>query len=131
MQKFVEMEKGQKRSAMEKFFNPSDHPDSDKRRDAYVQKLYEYSGKHVTAANGVVTINKKNFIKVAPSGNMSGAERSYFILGNLAVAYHKGLNKQEATVQNGIVMLGNQPIIEPAEGDEDAYTIAERLNAIK
>ena len=131
MQKFVEMEKGNKRSSMEKFFNPSDHPDSDKRRDAYVKRLYEYSGKHVTAENGVVTIDKKNFIKVAAADNMSSAERSYFILGNLAVAYHNGLNKQEATVQNGIVMLGNQPIIQPAEGDEDAYTIAERLNSIK
>lgn len=131
MQKFVEMENGKKRSAMEKFFNPSDHPDSDKRRDAYAKKLYEYSGKHVSAANGVVTINKKTFITVAPADNMSGAERSYFVLGNLAVAYHNGLNKQEATVQNGVVMLGNQPIIKPAEGDEDAYTIAERLNAIK
>jgi len=131
MQRFVDMEKGHKRSAIEKFFNPSDHPDSDKRRDAYVKRLYEYSGKKVTAENGIVTINKKNFIKVAPAGDMSSAERSYFILGNLAVAYHNGLNKQEATVQNGIVMLGNQPIIEPAEGDEDAYTIAERLNSIK
>ena len=131
MQKFVEMEKGKKRSAMEKFFIPSDHPDSDKRRDAYVKKLYEYSGKHVTAKDGIVTINKKTFIKVAPTSEMSSAERSYFILGNLAVAYHKGLNKEAATVQNGIVMLGNQPIIEPIEGDEDAYTIAERLNSIK
>ena len=131
MQKFVDMENGKKRSSIEKFFNPSDHPDSDKRRDAYVKKLYEYSGKHVTAENGVVTINKKNFIKVAPAGDMSSAERSYFILGNLAVAYHKGQNKQSATVQNGVVMLGNQPIIEPLAGDEDAYTIADRLNAIK
>ena len=131
MQKFVDMENGKKRSAMEKFFNPSDHPDSDKRRDAYVKKLYEYSGKHVTAANGIVTINKKTFIKVAPAGDMSSAERSYFVLGNLAVAYHKGQNEKKATVQNGVVMLGNQPIIEPVAGDEDAYTIAERLNAIK
>ncbi len=132
MQKFVEMEGTQgKRSDMAKFFNPSDHPDSDKRRDAYVKKLYEYSGKHVTAADGVITIDKKEFIKVAAADNMSGAERSYFVLGNLAVAYHKGLNKQAATVQNGTVMLGNQPIITPAQGDEDAYTIAERLNAIK
>jgi len=131
MQKFVEMENGKKRSAMEKFFIPSDHPDSDKRRDAYVKKLYEYSGKHVTAKDGVVTVNKKTLIKVAPTSEMSSAERSYFVLGNLAVAYHKGQNKQAATVQNGVVMLGNQPIIEPVAGDEDAYTIAERLNSIK
>ncbi len=131
MQKFVEMSSKEKRSAMEKIFIPSDHPDSDKRRDAYVKKLYEYSGKHATAADGVVTVNKKTFITVAPSGDMSSAERSYFVLGNLASAYHKGQNKYDATVQNGVVMLGNQPIIAPVEGDEDAWTIADRLNAIK
>ncbi|MBR4904685.1 MAG: M48 family metallopeptidase [Selenomonadaceae bacterium] len=131
MQKFVEMSNGKKQSGLEKIFLPSDHPDSDKRRDAYVKKLYEHSGKHVTAKDGVVTVNNKNWITVAPSADMSGAERSYFVLGNLAVAYHKGQNKYDATVQNGVVMLGNQPIITPIEGDEDAWTIADRLNAIK
>ena len=131
MQKFVEMEGNSKRSGLENFFNPSDHPDSDKRRDAYVKKLFEYSGKHVTAANGVVTVNKKTFITVAPSATMSSAERSYFVLGNLAVAFHRGQNKNSATVENGTVMLGNQPIITPLEGDEDAQVIADRLNEIK
>ncbi len=131
MQKFVDMEKGQKRSSMEKFFLPSDHPDSDKRRDAYVKRLEEYSGKHVTAKDAVITVNGKTLTTVAAADNMSAAERSYFVLGNLATAYHKGENKQAATVQNGVVMLGNQPIIVPAEGDEDAYVIAERLNSIK
>ena len=131
MQKFVEMEQGQKRSAIAKFFNPSDHPDSDKRRDAYVKKLFEYSGKHVTAKDAVITVNNKTLTKVAAADNMSAAERSYFVLGNLATAYHRGQDKYGATVENGIVMMGNQPIIAPAAGDEDAYTIAERLNAIK
>ena len=131
MQKFVEMSIGAKRSKIEAFFNPSDHPDSEKRRDAYVKKLYEYSGNHATAANGVVTVNKKTFITVAPSNGMSSAERSYFVLGNLAAAYHNGHNKSDATVRNGTVYLGEQPIITPAEGDEDAQTIAARLNEIK
>ena len=131
MQKFVEMGAGRKQSGLEKFFNPSDHPDSDKRRDAYVKKLYEYSGKHVTAQGGVVTVNKKTFIKVVPSATMSSAERSYFVLGNLAVAYHRGQNKNSATVENGTVMLGNQAIITPIAGDEDAYTLAKKLNSIK
>lgn len=131
MQKFVELENGRKRSGLEKFFNPSDHPDSVKRRDAYVKKLFEYSGKHVTAKDGVITVNKKTLIKVAPSSDMSSAERSYFVLGNLAAAYHHGQNKQAATVQGGTVMLGNQPIITPIAGDEDAQTIADRLNSIK
>ena len=131
MQKFVEMESGGKRSSAAKFFNPSDHPDSDKRRDAYVKKLYDYSGKKVTAKDGVITVNKKTLMTVAPSADMSSAERSYFVLGNLAVAYHKGQNKKAATVQNGTVMLGNQPIVTPLAGDESAQVIADRLNAIK
>ncbi len=132
MQKFVELEaSSKKRSSLEKFFIPSDHPDSDKRRDAYVKKLYEYSKNHVTAKDAVITVNKKTLITVAPSADMSGAERSYFILGYLAAAYHHGQDKNAATVQNGTVMLGNQPIITPVAGDDDAQTIADRLNAIK
>jgi len=131
MQKFVELEGNSKRSGLEKVFLPSDHPDSDKRRDAYVKKLYEYSGNHVTAKNGIITVNNKTLIKVAASDTMSSAERSYFVLGNLAAAYHHGHNKQSATVQGGTVMLGKQPIITPLADDEDAQTIADRLNAIK
>ena len=131
MQKFVELSIGDKQSGAMAFFNPSDHPDSATRRDTYVKKLFEYSGKHVTAKDGVVTVNKKTLLKVAASADMSSAERSYFVLGNLAVAYHNGQNKYEATVQNGVVMLGNQPIIEPLAGDESAQVIADRLNEIK
>ena len=131
MQKFVELSIGKERSGIAVLFNPSDHPDSERRRDACVKKLFEYSGKHVTAKDGVVIVNNKNFITVAPSDRMSGAERSYFVLGNLAAAYHNGQDKYEATVQDGTVMLGNQPIITPLAGDEDPYVIAERLNTIK
>lgn len=131
MQKFVEMSSSAKKSSAMAFFNPSNHPDSDKRRDAYVKKLYEYSGKHVTAKDGVVTVNNKTFLKVAATADMSSAERSYFVLGNLAAAYHNGQNKNAATVQDGVVMLGNQPIIAPVDGDESAQDIADKLNAIK
>ena len=131
MQKFLEMSIGAEQSKAVALFNPSDHPDSAKRRDACAKKLTEYSGNHVTAKDGVVKVNNKTFITVAPIEGMSSAERSYFVMGNLAAAYHNKQNKHEATVQNGTVLLGNQPIITPAEGDEDAYVIAERLNAIK
>lgn len=113
------------------FLNPSDHPDTDKRRDNYAQKLYEYSGKHVNAKNGTITINNQTFTTVAAANDMSSAERSYFIFGNLAKAYHNGKNVARATVYNGTVYLDDQEIMTPAYGDEDAYTLAERLNAIK
>lgn len=128
MQRLAELY-GEKYNAT--FLNPADHPDTDKRRDNYSTKLYEYSGKHASANSGVVTVNGKTFMTVAETPSMSSAERAYFVLGNLAAAYHNGHSSSEAYVQNGTVMLGAQPIVTPASGDEDAYTLAERLNSIK
>ncbi len=110
---------------------PSDHPDTGKRRDNYVTKLYEYSGKHASANGGVVTVNGKTFMTVAATDKMSSAERSFFVLGNLAKAFHYGKNSSQATVVDGAVYLGNQKIISPASGDESAETLAARLNEIK
>ena len=113
------------------FLKPSDHPDTDKRRDNYANKLYEYSDKHASAKNGVITINGKTFTTVAATDSMSSAERSFFVLGNLAKAYHNGKNVSEATVTDGTIYLGNIAIMTPDYGDEDAYTLAQRLNEIK
>ena len=131
MQKFVELENGKKKSQLQVLFNPSDHPGSANRREACAKKVSEYGGNHPTVKDGVVSVNKKVFVTPVAAGNLSGAERSYFVLGNLARAYHNGQNKYEATVQNGTVMLGKQAIITPAAGDEDAQTLADRLNSIK
>ncbi len=134
MQRFVDLmgdKEKQRSNGLSSLLNPSDHPDSDKRRDNYLKKLYAYSGNKVSEKDGAITINKKHFIIVAPANSMSGPERACFVLGNLATAFHRGQDKKAATVQNGTVMLGNQPIITPAEGDEDAQTIADRLNSIK
>lgn len=133
MQKFVEAGIGGKRSGLASIFNPSDHPDSEKRRDNYAKKLFEYSNKHaeVDKKTGKVMINKKEFVLPVATKNMSSGERAYFVLGNLAVAYHKGYDKQDAYASNGVVYLGDQPIITPAEGDETAETLAARLNEIK
>ncbi|MBQ7453517.1 MAG: M48 family metallopeptidase [Selenomonadaceae bacterium] len=130
-QKFLDMSLGKERSKFEALFNPSDHPDSARRRDACAKKITQLSGNHVTVKDGVVSVNKKTFITPAATATMSSAERSYFVMGNLARAYMNKQDKHEATVQNGTVMLGSQAIITPVEGDEDAQTIADRLNAIK
>ena len=131
MQRFVELSIGKERSRAQALFKPGDHPDSARRRDACAKKLFEYSGKHAQVKDGVVSVNKKMFMKPVAADNMSGAERSYFVLGNLARAYHDGQNKYEATVVNGTVMLGRQEIVTPADGDEDAQILADRLNAIR
>ena len=133
MQKFVELEaRTGKRSDILNFFQPSDHPDSKKRLENYVKKLYEYSGKHATVdKKGVVTVNGKNFLTAAATDTLSAGERNYFVLGNLAAAYHNGYEKSDAYVKDGTVYLGAQPIITPVNGDESAEVLAKRLNEIK
>ena len=127
-QRFVEIFGAKNKSTI---LNPSDHPDSDKRRDNYAKKLFEYSGKHAEAKDGVVNVNGKKFLTVAATDKMSSAERAYFVLGNLARAYHDGKNSSQATVSNGTVYLGDQAIITPTSDDESAAVLAERLNEIK
>lgn len=135
MHKMYELEQalGANRSAIESFFRPSDHPNTKKRRDNYAKKLYEYSKNHADVDKKTlkVMVNKKEFLLPVATEQMSAGERAYFVLGNLAVAYHKGLDKQEAYASNGTVYLGSQAIFTPVAGDEDAETLAARLNSIK
>ena len=134
MQKFVELfSQYENRSDMMKLLSPSDHPDSDKRRENYLNKLHEYSGNHVSVevGTGTVLVNGKVFANVAATSSMSAPERACFVLGNLAVAYHNGYNASAARAVNGTVYLGDREIITPADGDESAQTLAERLNSIK
>ncbi len=109
----------------------SDHPSNSARRDNYEKKLYEYSGKHVHASNGTVTVNGKTFCKPAATSSMSAKERAYFVQGNLAAAYKNGQNKSDATVSGSTVMLGDQPILTCTANDESAETLANRLNQLK
>jgi hypothetical protein len=78
-----------------------------------------------------VQVNGKDFVSPAASAGMSGAERSYFVAGNLAAAFRNGHSASAATVSGSIVMLGAQPIMECLNGDESAQALADRLNAIK
>ena len=112
-------------------FSPSDHPTHQQRRENYVKKLFEYSGKHVTAEKGVVKVNGKALVKPVAANDMSGAERSYFVLGNLAAAYHNGHNKSDAYASGNTLMLGQQPIMTCYDGDTSAYELATLLNKIK
>ena len=143
-QRFIDISGTAIQTKAEMFFNPSDHPNHVARRDKYVKKLYEYSGNKVTVkeisrttvnekevTKTMLIINGKDFMETAATNDMSAAERSYFVLGNLAVAYHKGQDKSAARVEGGTVYLGSQPIITPVYGEDSAQTIADRLNEIK
>ena len=110
----------------------SDHPSNSARRDNYEKKLEEYSGGHVSVTkDGIVKVNDKEFCIPAEYGGMSSHERAFFVQGNLAAAYHTGHNASDATVDGSTVKLGAQPIITCVAGDEDAQTLADRLNKIK
>ena len=130
-QRFIDISGTAIQTKAQMFFTPSDHPNNVARRDNYVKKLYEMSGKKVNNKDGQLIINGKNFLKPVKADGMSAQERSYFILGNLALAYKSGQNHLTAHVSNGSVYLGNQIIFTPANGDESAQVIADRLNSIK
>ena len=57
--------------------------------------------------------------------------QTYFVMGNLATAYHNGYGSAEAWANGNTLMLGDQPIMEAAYGDPSASEMASRLNAIK
>lgn len=111
----------------------SDHPDHKDRRDTYAKSLTEYSGGKVKidADAAMVKVNGKDFVTPAPVDDMSSHERAYFVMGNLATAYHNGHNAGEAWADGNILMLGDQPIMEAVAGDPSASEMAARLNAIK
>ncbi len=113
-------------------FSPSDHPGHEERRDAYAKQLNEYSHGVVTVADGMVKIHDKEFVAPAAISSMSGAERSYFVAGNLARYYHRGTkNIAAAHVSGGTVYVGEQAIMTPAAGDLSAQELADRFNALQ
>ena len=110
----------------------TDHPSNTNRRDNYEKKLEAYSNGHVSVTDdGIVKVNNQEFCIPAATGSMSSHERAYFVQGNLAAAYHNGHDKSAATASGSTVMLGAQPIMTCIDGDEDAQTLADRLNKVK
>lgn len=112
-------------------FNPSDHPGHEERRDAYAEQISEYANGKVTVADGTVKINEQEFVTPASMESMSGAERSYFVAGNLARVFHDNADiKGGAYASYGTVYVGSQAIMTPAAGDISAQELADRFNAI-
>lgn len=109
----------------------SDHPTCTERRENYVKKLNAWSNKHVDDKDGVVYVNKKEFLTPSATGSMSSKERSYFVMGNLAAVYHNNKTAPEAYASGDTVMMGQQPIITSTGDDPSAEELAAKLNKIK
>lgn len=122
-----------KNSFIGEIFSPNDHPGNKERQMNYEKKLTALSGNHVTIKKDtdMVQINGKDFTTPAPLGDMSSAERKYFLMGNLAAAYDHGQAKEKAYNNNGTVYLGNQAIMTPVAGDSSADELVATLNKIK
>jgi len=123
------------KSFVGEIFSPSDHPSHKERRDNYAKKLAAYSGDKVRIdvkkEVATVKVNGKVFVTPAAASDMSANERAYFIAGALAKAYHEGTADSEAYAEDGIVYLGDRAILMALDGDEDAETLAARLNSIR
>ena len=130
---------------VKEIFNPLSHPNYKEQRDMAAKQLHDYSKGHVMVKDGKVLIDGKEFVKPAAIHDLNmkglrfmenrlynhrtGAERAYLIFGNLAKAYHNGLENQSAYVKDGnILMLGNQKIMECVQGDMSAQRLADKLN---
>ena len=108
------------------------HTDYNIGATAAAKKISEYSNGVVTVADGVVKIHDKEFVTPVSISSMSGAERSYFVAGNLARYYNRGTrNIPEAHVVNGTVYVEDQAIMTPAEGDLSAQELADRFNKLR
>jgi len=81
--------------------------------------------------DGVVYVNKKEFITPSASGSMSSKERSYFVMGNLAAVYHNNKTAPEAYASGDTVMMGEQPIMTCTGDDPSPAEVAAKLNKIK
>ena len=130
-QRLIDLEGNNSANVFAVMSGAADHPSNSSRRDNYAKKLTEMSGGRVVVKNGVVYVNQKEFVMPAPAGDMSSAERSYFVAGNLAAAFKNGEGSASAYANGATVMLGEQPIISCVSGDTDAASLAALLNQIK
>ncbi len=111
--------------------NPSDHPTNSTRVKNLSQRLTDYSNGFVKVENGTINLNGEAWTKPAKSGTVSGAERAFMIGGHLAVAYKKsGIDAMTATSADKKIAIGDTPIMEIVQGDEDIDLLTNRLNNI-
>ena len=71
------------------FFNPSDHPDTDKRLTKAAKQLEEYGYHHVTVQNGKdVYLDHTLLLSTQPTNDYTAEEMAYLIAGGLDKGFH-------------------------------------------
>ena len=108
---------------------PEEHPSNKDRIAAFMKQTKEYSGNRVISDGKTIFIMNKATVFPAKLDNMSAAERTYLITGNLARALHDlGAPQPVAVTDNDELYMGSYYIMRAIDGDGDAHQIAQDIN---
>ena len=116
------------REGLNQVFSPNNHPKTSSRVKDNIDRMYTYSGNHVTVDNGAVFVNGVNIYSPANSGRYTGEERAYFMAGKLARLYHNGqIHQGSASYGGPTVTVAGQNIVTTPNADV-ALMVATNLN---
>ena len=114
--------------------NPYDHPKDEERRDNFAKMLSDYSKGRLKVEKGVLFVDGVKFVSPGPMTDngctYSKEERSYLVMGNLAVAFHDGLDMERAYADGNRLMLGDRLVMTCGDGDLSAEYLAKSLNLL-
>lgn len=116
------------REGLNQVFSPNNHPKTSSRVKDNIDRMYTYSGNHVTVDNGAVFVNGVNIYSPANSGRYTGEERAYFMAGKLARLYHNGqIHQGSASYSGPTVTVAGQNIVTTPNADV-ALMVVTNLN---
>lgn len=116
------------REGLNQVFSPNNHPKTSSRVKDNIDRMYTYSGNHVTVDNGAVFVNGMNIYSPANSGRYTGEERAYFMAGKLARLYHNGqIHEGSASYSGPTVTVAGQNIVTTPNADV-TLMVATNLN---
>lgn len=116
------------REGLNQVFSPNNHPKTSSRVKDNIDRMYTYSGNHVTVDNGAVFVNGVNIYSPANSGRYTGEERAYFMAGKLARLYHNGqIQAGGASYDGPTVTVAGRSIVTTPNTDV-ALMVATNLN---
>ena len=116
------------REGLNQVFSPNNHPKTSSRVKDNIDRMYTYSGNHVTVDNGAVFVNGVNIYSPANSGRYTGEERAHFMAGKLARLYHNGqIQPGGASYDGPTVTVAGRSIVTTPNADV-ALMVATNLN---